>query len=78
MLRLKPSERMTVEWIREALTEIAKFATTERDPEAAHAAEDVLWETVLLAIAEDRCDDPEACALAALQTKLFDFPRWCA
>ena len=48
------------------------------DFEAAHAAEDDLHQEVLLAIARGRCEDPAACASAALRTQGIDFARYCA
>lgn len=48
------------------------------DPEAAHSLEDDLYKELLVAIAEGRCKDPVACANKALETRSFDFPRYCA
>jgi hypothetical protein len=48
------------------------------DAERAHAAEDLMRELVLRAIAEGRADLPEACAAIALTTDALDFARWCA
>jgi hypothetical protein len=46
------------------------------DPEGLHSCEDDLYRAVLTAIAMGTCDDPKACAAAALKTQNADFPRW--
>jgi len=48
------------------------------DDEAAHAAEDALYEALLSSIANGRAEDPVAMAAAALETKNIKFCRWCA
>jgi hypothetical protein len=45
---------------------------------AAHIREDDIHRTVLVAIAEGRCDDPKACAEEAIKTLGFKFNRHCA
>jgi len=40
--------------------------------------EDSLHQDVLAAIGNGTCDDPAACARAALITLGIDFARWCA
>lgn len=47
------------------------------DYEAAHADEDRLWRDVLRAIAEGWCEDPAACARAALESQDLEFKRAC-
>lgn len=46
------------------------------DCEIAHEEEDALYREVLIAIAENRCDSPSACAKAALEASKLDFPRY--
>lgn len=46
--------------------------------EVAHIAEDQLHAEVLAAIADGTCDDPKACAKAALLTERLTFDRGCA
>lgn len=48
------------------------------DDEAAHNMEDKLYRRVLEAIRDGRCENPPACAAAALMTQDMDFARWCA
>lgn len=48
------------------------------DDESAHSEEDDLHRDVLQAIADGRCDEPRACAAAALKTCELDFARWYA
>jgi len=69
------NEELTVGMVNEAVEHIRKIAG---DDEAAHSEEDGLWHDVLLAIAENRVDDPKVIAKAALQTQHIKFARWCA
>ena len=46
------------------------------NPEAAHSAEDSLWQRVLRSIADGTAEDPEAMAAAALETGEIKFTRW--
>jgi phosphoribosyl-ATP pyrophosphohydrolase len=64
---------MTVEEVRESVVKIAQM---ERDPEAAHAAEDELYYQILLLAASGV--DVKELADAAVATRMLDFPRWCA
>jgi hypothetical protein len=48
------------------------------DDESAHYDEDVLHSDVLEAIAAGTCEDPKACAAAALETSKLEFSRWYA
>lgn len=49
------------------------------DNEAAHEAEDRLWHSVLVSIAEGTCeDDPADLARIALRTDDIPFIRWYA
>jgi len=66
---------VTPEWVRVAVTEIAKSAC---DDEVAHLYEDQLHKRVLAAISKRECADPSACATEALKTVELDFARWCA
>jgi hypothetical protein len=58
--------------------EVERIRELRYDDEAAHGAEDDLWESVLRAIASGETDDPAAIAAAALKTKTIEFARWCA
>lgn len=66
---------MTVDEVKAAVEAIRKVAD---DDEKAHGKEDALHQKVLQAIAEGQCDDPVACAAAALLTRGIRFRRWCA
>jgi hypothetical protein len=61
--------------VRKRVAEVRELAD---DPEAAHSAEDALWESVLTAISNGVCDDEQACAKEALKTQRIKFARWCA
>jgi hypothetical protein len=58
--------------------EVERIRELRYDDEAAHGAEDDLWESVLRAIASGETDDPAGIAAAALKTKTIEFVRWCA
>ena len=64
--------------IEEAKREVERIKDIASDDEAAHGAEDDLWERALRTIADGRADDPQHLALVALETKKIDFQRWCA
>jgi hypothetical protein len=66
-------ERIGVAMVAEAVRHIESIMAG--DDERAHAAEDMLRELVLRAIAEGRADLPEACAAIVLTTDAFDFAR---
>jgi len=64
---------MTREVVQAVVAEIADMADCDGE---GHKAEDELHRTVLRAIADGHCDDPAACAAAALQTLELGHPRW--
>jgi hypothetical protein len=66
---------MTLDEVR---AEVERIKAIAGDDEAAHAAEDDLWEKVLRTIASGYGDKPSSLAAAALETKSIDFARWCA
>lgn len=66
---------MTVD---EVEAEVARIRELRWDDEAAHSAEDNLWEKVLRLIASGETDTPAELAAAALKTQTVDFARWCA
>ena len=66
---------MTVE---EVQAEVERIRAMALDDEAAHSAEDDLWENALRAIASGETADAAGIAAAALKTKTIDFARWCA
>lgn len=66
---------MTVD---EVEAEVARIREMRLDDEAAHSAEDRLWENVLRTIASGYGDKPSSLAAAALKTIEVDFARWCA
>jgi hypothetical protein len=66
---------MTVE---EVEAEVARIRAIAGDDEAAHGAEDDLWENVLRSIASGETTQPAEIAAAALKTKTIEFARWCA
>ena len=65
---------MTPVQIAARVSEIAML----NDDEMQHVAEKVLWESVLMAIADRQCTLPAACARAALETRKIKFSRWFA
>ena len=67
---------MTVAYIE---AEIERIKTElAGDDEVQHSSENQLHQEVLTAIADGECEDPEACARAALMTCELGFSRWCA
>lgn len=66
---------MTPEDIKQRVIEISNMLD---DCEGAHIAEDNLHQSVLRAIRDGQCDDPAACAGAALETFDLAFDRWFA
>lgn len=48
------------------------------DDEGAHIMDDDLRDDLLMAIANGECDNPAACARAALATNEIGFSRWYA
>ena len=68
-------KRLTVKKVEEMVENVRKHAS---DDEAAHSKEDSVHELVLEAISLGVCDDPAACAAAALKTKEIVFCRWYA
>lgn len=62
----------------EAEREVERIRDIADDDEAAHGAEDDLWERALRTIASGETDDPAALAAAAPKTKTVEFQRWCA
>lgn len=64
--------------VAEVEVEVARIREMAGDDEAAHGAEDDLWENVLRAIASGETKDAAGIAAAALKTKTIDFARWCA
>lgn len=49
--------------------------STKDDDEHAHGLEITLHQSVLEAIAKNECDDPKACAVAALKSRDIEFRR---
>lgn len=66
------NKKLDLAQVRERVKRIADIA---HDDEAAHSAEDQLYEDVLKRIANG-CTEPEKLAREALKTKKFDFGRW--
>jgi hypothetical protein len=60
-----------------ALGRVARIREMAGDSEAAHAAEDDLWQDVLEAI-RDGAENPGELAAIALRTADMEFPRWYA
>lgn len=67
-----PIRKMIVADVTEGVEKMRAMAA---DSEAAHAQEDRLRAAVLRAIANGRCDDPQACAAEALETDKIRFTR---
>lgn len=67
--------KSTEEYLQEIKDEVKRIREIKNDYEAAHGAEDSLFESVLRDIAKGKCPDPVAAAREALRTKLIDFPR---
>ncbi len=66
---------VTPKWVE---GQVESVRAGQGDNEYAHHAEDVLYETVLRAIAIGECYDPQECARIALTTQEIDFERWYA
>ena len=64
---------MTLEEVNKRVEEVRTMAG---DAEIAHGAEDSLHTDVLAAISNGECEDPAACASAALKTIEIEFTRW--
>lgn len=62
----------------EVLKRVADIAHHADDDEMAHIKEDDLFADLLRAIAAGACDDPQACAEAALASLGIKFSRWHA
>jgi hypothetical protein len=71
------ADRVDPDTVRAFLAQIRQ-AAEDGDNESAHIAEDTLWGVVLLAIAEDVCEQPSACAALALSSRNIDYDRWYA
>jgi hypothetical protein len=69
---------LTTKEVRERVKSLAKRAAAREDAEELHATEDALYADVLSAIAKGKCEDPGACARAALKTRDIQFERYCA
>lgn len=57
---------------------VERIRASVGDDERAHSMEDALYTDLLRAIAAGLCEDPAACAKAALTTQTFGFARWYA
>lgn len=68
---------MTLTQVHASLQRIVDLSQAESH-EVAHIAEDQLFADVLAAIADGTCDDPKACARAALTSVGIQFERGCA
>lgn len=68
---------LTLAQVQASLQRILDLSRAESH-EVAHIAEDQLFAEVLAAIAEGTCDDPQACARAALTSAWIQFERGCA
>ena len=68
---------MTSEEVAKLVAEVEE-AVKDGDDEVAHSREDDLHKAVLIAISNGMCDDPAACAAAAVKTVEMCFARWCA
>jgi hypothetical protein len=60
----------------EVLRRVEEIRSIASDDSTAHLEEDNLREEVLQAIADGVCDNPQACARAALTTEDIDFARY--
>jgi hypothetical protein len=63
---------------REVLERVRFIKSLTDDDEAAHSEQDVLYEDILKSIADGTCNDPKACAAAALRVQRLPFHRWAA
>lgn len=68
---------MTLDEVRAQVADVAAKAK-DGDDEAAHSAEDRLWEAVLRCIAADDTHDAISLCLETLKTKDIKFSRWCS
>jgi len=74
----KKLRKLTVEDVKAAITCIKQRTITSGDYEYAHVMEDALHQRVLRSIANDKADDPKACAKMALSTRRLKFNRFCS
>jgi hypothetical protein len=61
--------------LNDLVREVGRFS---HDPEVAHIKEVALWEFVLRKISEGDFGEATEWAAIALETKKYDFARWCA
>lgn len=66
---------MTVEEVR---ARIEALEVVKHDDEAAHGAEDRLYQDIVRAIANGTCVDAVSCCEEALRSVAIPFGRWCA
>lgn len=66
---------MTPKDVQVRVDDISRMAN---DDEMAHSYEDDLHQSVLQAISNGRCNDPQEYAKLALTTLDIKFNRWCA
>ena len=66
---------MTIDDVKKRLQDIRDNSNND---EGSHIREDRLRDDLLRAIADGKCNDPEACAKEALKSNRIDFSRWYA
>lgn len=64
---------ITPEWVR---AEVTKIEECSLDNEQAHEMQDILFKTVLRAIAQNKIVNASKCAQEALKVLNIDFERW--
>jgi len=67
---------MTISDVAARIEQVRVLGVERSDNDAAHSAEDYLWEEVLEAIANGTARDPVAMARLALTTRDLKFTRW--
>ena len=76
---MKPAMTIKAEHQRAVIDKVQAVAAKSGDPEAAHAAEDDVWQMTLEIIAEHSTDDAaRSLARQALLTYEIKFERWSA
>ena len=64
--------------VKDVIERVQKIFDIRDDDEMAHIYEDNLYLDVLKAIAEEKCDNPAACAREAVKADEIKFSRWHA
>lgn len=69
---------MTIKQLTQEVEEFSERALLDEDPESLHYEEEDFYTSVLQAIADGTCEDPQQCAAIVLKIGSVDFTRWYA